>query len=103
MPIRAYVLRHVSEDSLRRIEELKMMYCQKPKKYLVQSYNEGYEKGFRGVYSQALYFVALHLAFEDRFGLSPFTAVGNFIAFKQPIVLLYDATWQFVQLDTSAN
>ena len=52
MPIRAYVLRHISEDGLRKIEELKLMYCEKSKEYLVQTYNDGYEKGFRGVYSR---------------------------------------------------
>ena len=97
MPIRAYILNHVSQESVETIFECRDTYKVKSKQELVDVYNKGYEKGFYGVRMQSLHFIGLHYAFKGVFGLSPFTAVGNYISFNKPIVLLDDGTWQFVE------
>lgn len=97
MPIRAYIINHVSRESVETIFELRDTYKMKSKQELIDIYNKGYAKGFYGVQMQSLHFIGLHYAFKDVFGLSPFTAVGNYISFNKPIVLLDDGIWQFVE------
>ncbi|MCH1455372.1 MAG: hypothetical protein L7T87_03860 [Schleiferiaceae bacterium] len=97
MPIRAYIINHVSRESVETIFELRDTYKMKSKQELMDIYNKGYAKGFYGVQMQSLHFIGLHYAFKDVFGLSPFTAVGNYISFNKPIVLLDDGSWQFVE------
>lgn len=97
MPIRAYIINHVSRESVETIFELRDTYKMKSKQELIDIYNKGYAKGFYGVQMQSLHFIGLHYAFKDVFGLSPFTAVGNYISFNKPIVLLDDGSWQFVE------
>ena len=69
-------------------------------KELVDAYNKGYETGFFGVYSQGLHFAAVHNAFIKRFGVSPFNAVGLYIAFTKEIVLTEEGNWSFVEPET---
>lgn len=97
MPIRAYIINHVSRESVETIFELRDTYKMKSKQELIDIYNKGYAKGFYGVQMQSLHFIGLHYAFKDVFGLSPFTAVGNYISFNKPIVLLDNGSWQFVE------
>ena len=103
MPIRAYFINHISQESIETIFELRDTYKVKSKQELVDVYNKGYEKGFYGVRMQSLHFIGLHYAFMDVFGLSPFTAVGNYISFNKTIVLLDDGSWQFVEESIHEN
>ena len=55
---------------------------------LVEAYNTAYQSGFFGVRRQALNYLALHCAFEKRFGISPFTvSKGVLLEFSTPIQL----------------
>ena len=53
---------------------------------LIAIYNKSEEKGFFGAHQQGLYIIAIHLAFQKRFGKSPITITDNtLIEFTSPI------------------
>ena len=96
MPIRAYIFGRFTEESYHNVMKLTSEYEELNAKELVDAYNKGYETGFFGVYSQGLHFVAVHNAFIKKFGVSPFHAVGSYIAFTKEIVLTEEGNWSFV-------
>ena len=97
MPIRAYIFGRFTEESYHKVMHLTAEYEELSAKELVDAYNKGYETGFFGVYSQGLHFAAVHNAFIKRFGVSPFNAVGLYIAFTKEIVLTEEGNWSFVE------
>jgi len=64
---------------------------------LVDAYNKGYETGFFGAYLHGLHFAAVHNTFIKKFGVSPFNAVGLYIAFTKEIVLTEEGNWTFIE------
>jgi len=99
MPIRAYIFGRFTEESYHKVMNLTSEYEELSTRELVDAYNKGYETGFFGVYSQGLHFAAVHNAFIKRFGVSPFYAVGLYIAFTKEIVLTEEGNWSFVEPD----
>jgi len=99
MPIRAYIFGRFTEESYHKVMNLTSEYEELSTRELVDAYNKGYETGFFGVYSHGLHFVAVHNAFIKRFGVSPFYAVGLYIAFTKEIVLTEEGNWSFVEPD----
>jgi hypothetical protein len=97
MPIRAYIFGRFTEESYHKVMKLTSEYEELSAKELVDIYNKGYETGFFGAYSQGLHFAAVHNAFIEKFGLSPFHAVGLYIAFTKEIVLTEEGNWSFME------
>ena len=97
MPIRAYIFGRFTEESYHKVMKLTSEYKELSAKELVDAYNEGYETGFFGAYSQGLHFAAVNNAFIKKFRVSPFNAVGLYIAFTKEIVLTEKGNWTFIE------